>query len=158
MVTDGDILSQRLREARLLRGMSIERVADSLDTSATSIWRYEAGQRRPSGPTVHALAALYGRSVAWLIGDKDERVTEHEKSDAVADPELIMSEPLVALRSARPHLTDEDMHDIVIEDPELSLFFRGEWDELTEEEKEFIKGIIRESRELLRKRRERGER
>ena len=51
--------------------------------------------------------------------------------------------------------TEEESIDI--EDPELRLFFRGEWDELTEDEKEFLKGMIRESRELLRKRRERGE-
>ena len=49
--------------------------------------------------------------------------------------------------------TDDD---IDIEDPELRLFFRGEWDELTDSEKEFIKGMIRESRDLLRKRRETG--
>ena len=47
--------------------------------------------------------------------------------------------------------------DIDIADPELALFFRGEWDEFTEEEKEFLKGMIRESRELLRKRRESGQ-
>ncbi len=47
--------------------------------------------------------------------------------------------------------------DIDLQDPDLSLFFRGEWNEFTEEEKEFVKGMIRESRELLRKRRERSE-
>ena len=47
--------------------------------------------------------------------------------------------------------------DIDIADPELALFFRGEWDEFTEEEKEFLKGMIRESRELLRKRKESGQ-
>ena len=46
----------------------------------------------------------------------------------------------------------EDYIDIA--DPEISLFFRGEWQEFTEEEQDFIKGMIRESRELLRKRRE----
>ena len=54
-------------------------------------------------------------------------------------------------------IEQKDEDDIDIADPELSLFFRGEWDEFTEDEKEFLKGMIRESRELLRKRRERGE-
>ena len=44
--------------------------------------------------------------------------------------------------------------DIDIADPEISLFFRGEWETFTEEEQEFIRGMIRESRKLLRKRRE----
>ena len=43
-----------------------------------------------------------------------------------------------------------------LSDPELSLFFRGEWSEFNEEEREFLKGLIRESRELLRRRRERS--
>ena len=47
--------------------------------------------------------------------------------------------------------------DIDIADPELAIFFRGEWDEFTEEEKEFLKGMIRESRELLRKRKKSGQ-
>ena len=110
MVSDTSLLATRLRQARLSKGLSIEGVADALDTSTTSIWRYEAGQRRPSGPTLHALASLYGRSVDWLLtGHPDEST---EGYDTLADREIVMSEPMLALRSARPHLTDEDMHDI----------------------------------------------
>ena len=44
-----------------------------------------------------------------------------------------------------------------LSDPELGLFFRGEWTAFTEEEKTFVRGMIRESRELLRKRRQTGD-
>ena len=70
------------------------------------------------------MAQIYERSVEWLYGEEDESVRDSETDD------------------------------IDIADPEISLFFRGEWEEFDEEEKEFIKGMIRESRELLRKRRE----
>ena len=112
MVSDAEALASRLRQARLLKDMSIEGVADALDTSTTSIWRYEAGQRRPSGPTLHALAALYGRSVNWLQGGQEEAETQQETDDVTTDRELVMSEPMLALRTARADLTDEDMHDI----------------------------------------------
>ena len=119
-------LPSRLKKARLLRGMTLEGVAEALGTSFTSIWRYESGQRRPNGDTLYALAELYGRPVEWFYKEEND--------------------------TSPPEQAD----DIDIADPELALFFRGEWDELTDEEKEFIKGMIRESRELLRKRRESG--
>ena len=112
MVSDADVLASRLRQARLLRGMSLEGAADALDTSTTSIWRYEAGQRRPSGPTLHALAALYGRSVDWLLGGEDEVEQPRENYENMTDREIVMSEPMLALRAARPDLSDEAMADI----------------------------------------------
>ena len=119
-------LPVRLKQARLLRGLTLEAVAEALGSSFTSIWRYESGQRRPNGDTLYALAELYRKPVEWFYKDETD-------SDSRNEPD-----------------------DIDIADPELSLFFRGEWEEFDEEEKEFIKGMIRESRELLRKRREGG--
>ena len=121
-----ELQPSRLKQARLEASLTLEKAAVAIGTDLNTIWRYEAGRHRPSGPTLHALASLYGRSVEWFYG-------EEEDTPPTPGPD-----------------------DIDITDPELSLFFRGEWDELTEEEKEFIKGMIRESRELLRKRREAG--
>ncbi len=57
------------------------------------------------------------------------------------------------LFEATGYMEKEDAGDKVdITDPELRLFFRGEWDELTETEREFIRGAIRTARELRRKR------
>ena len=95
--------------------------------SRSSIARYEGGSGRPLDVSLNMLASLYGKPVEWFYGEEEEGSST----------------------------ADED--DIDIADPELSMFFRGEWDEFTEDEKEFLKGMIRESRELLRKRRERGE-
>ena len=72
MVNESPSLAGRLRQARLLREMTIEAVANTVDTSATTIWRYEAGQRRPSGPTLHALASIYNKPVEWFFGEEEE--------------------------------------------------------------------------------------
>ena len=72
MVNESPSLPERLRQARLLREMTIEAVANTIDTSTTTIWRYEAGQRRPSGPTLHALASIYNKPVEWFYGEEDE--------------------------------------------------------------------------------------
>ena len=72
MVSNNARLAKRLREARLLTEMTMEAVADAIDTSATTIWRYEAGQRRPSGPTLYALASVYSRPVEWFSGEEED--------------------------------------------------------------------------------------
>ena len=108
MVSTMSKLADKLRQARLLSGYTVERAADAIDTSTTSIWRYESGQRRPSGPTLHALAALYGTSVDWFFGEdkpQPERSIE-------ADRELVMNEAQLALRSTSDELSDEAISDI----------------------------------------------
>lgn len=62
---------ERLKQARQEAGLTLERAADLLGTSFNTIWRYEAGQRRPSGPTVFALASLYKQPVEWFYGEEE---------------------------------------------------------------------------------------
>ena len=109
MVSNNARLAKRLREARLLTEMTMEAVADAIDTSATTIWRYEAGQRRPSGPTLYALASVYSRPVEWFFGDSEE---DSEQSSIGADRELIMNEASLALRSTSKELSDEAIKSI----------------------------------------------
>ena len=85
MVDVAAMLPTRLREARLTRGMTLEAVADALNSSLTTIWRYEAGQRRPSGPTLYALAEVYGKPVEWFFG-QDEPVAPPAQPPQPPDP------------------------------------------------------------------------
>ena len=62
-------LHENLRKARLLCGLTQEEAAEAVGTTVTSIWRYEAGYRRPSGPILFALATLYETTVAGFNGD-----------------------------------------------------------------------------------------
>ena len=112
MVSNMVSLADRLREARLLTGFTVERVADAVDTSTTSIWRYESGQRRPSGPTLHALATIYGKSVAWLLGEAPDEPEPAADPDLEADRELLMNEVDLAFRAVSNELSDEAIRSI----------------------------------------------
>ena len=117
-----------LRKARLEAGLTQEQAAERAGLTRTSISRYETEGAYPSALALNMMASLYNKPVQWFYGDQQESGSEGKVE------------------------TD----DIDIADPDLSLFFRGEWDTFTEDEKDFIKGMIRESRDLLRKRREAG--
>ena len=64
-------LAERLKQARLSRSLTLEQVAEALETSYPTIWRYEAGQRNPSGPVLYALATLYAKPVEWFFGEDE---------------------------------------------------------------------------------------
>ena len=109
-----DLLPARLKEARLQRGMTLEGVADALETSFTTIWRYEAGQRQPSGSTLYALASLYRKPVEWFFEDSPSVEADAEVSDRsfMKDIDVIMSEPELMLRSLKHELSDEAIRSI----------------------------------------------
>ena len=102
-MTDGTAskLPIRLKEARLQRGKTLEAVAEAIDSSLTTIWRYEAGQRRPSGPTLYALATLYNKPVEWFFGEE----TEHPDADVPKSENIELRMGIAErLRTAREEL------------------------------------------------------
>ncbi|MDR5698684.1 helix-turn-helix domain-containing protein [Agromyces aerolatus] len=69
-----DSLGERLRDARLKRGLSLRRVAQSLGVSASLISQVEIGKTQPSVATLYALANHLGASLDELLGLADESV------------------------------------------------------------------------------------
>ena len=65
-------VGKRLKRARLEARLTLEKSAELVNTNFNTIWRYEAGQRRPSGPTLYALATLYGKPVEWFFGGEEQ--------------------------------------------------------------------------------------
>ena len=74
----------RLKEARVQAGLTLQQAAEAVGTDLNSIWRYEAGRHRPSGPALHALANVYGKSVEWFFGEEEEPQAHAEHLDAEA--------------------------------------------------------------------------
>ena len=111
---DNVLLGERLREARRDRRMTLDMVANALNSSSPVISRYEGGQQRPSEPILHALANIYGRSVEWLLGEEDDEpeLPPLTPEEIKANWELVMSEPNLALRATTAELTDDDIADI----------------------------------------------
>ena len=91
-------LSHRLRRARLEAAMTQERVAEQANLERNTIWRYEAGLREPSASTLHLLARIYGKPVAWFWeeGAQDAAQELGERLSATLDKRLGQM-----LRSAR---------------------------------------------------------
>ncbi len=63
-----DSLGERLREARLKRGLSLRSVAQALGVSASLISQVEIGKTQPSVATLYALANHLGVSLDELLG------------------------------------------------------------------------------------------
>jgi transcriptional regulator with XRE-family HTH domain len=67
----GKIVAARLREARDVTGLTQGDVSAALGIPRSSVAAFEAGSRKVSAVELRALSTLYGRSVAWLIGEEE---------------------------------------------------------------------------------------
>jgi len=74
------IFSERLRGLRCERFLSMEKLSDEIREkypeirlNKSTISRYENGTQEPQMSTVAALAAFFGVSPSYLIGDVDDR-------------------------------------------------------------------------------------
>ena len=123
----GAVVPSRLSLARREAGLTQEESAEQAGLTRVTIARYETGHRAPSELALNMLATIYNKPVEWFFGEEEE-------------PESTPEDP--------------EEEDIDINDPSLSLFFRGEWDEFTEAEKEFVREAIRDARAYLKKRNE----
>ena len=66
-----DIFIEILKEMRLSRGMSQEKLAKETGLSQSAIAFWEKGQRVPNALAVITLARYFGVSSDWLLGLED---------------------------------------------------------------------------------------
>lgn len=69
-------LHQRLRSARSRLHLTQAAVAEKTGIGASSLSEFETGTREPSLGQLQALAGLYQRSLAWMLGDGDDGGSE----------------------------------------------------------------------------------
>lgn len=65
----------RLKEIRLNRGLSQKAVAEKLNCAPTVYSRYESGGREPSIDMLLKLAAFFGVTVDYLLGNEEITVS-----------------------------------------------------------------------------------
>jgi transcriptional regulator with XRE-family HTH domain len=70
------LMADRLREARTTRGLTQIDVEREIGIHRSGISDIETGHRGVTALEIHRLSRLYGRSVAWLVGDDDEEETD----------------------------------------------------------------------------------
>lgn len=78
-------LNDRIKEARLARGLTLSQVADSIGVKEATAQRYESGDiKNIKHETVLSLSSLFSVSPAYLMGWTDEAYVHDEKKTAPA--------------------------------------------------------------------------
>ena len=85
--TRSDPSPDRLRQARLERGLTQEQVAEKAGLTFNSISRYETGSAHPSQLALNMLSVLYDKPVKWLLGEASEAGVQQQDRAPVAVPE-----------------------------------------------------------------------
>jgi transcriptional regulator with XRE-family HTH domain len=62
------VISKRIQELRIRRGLSQEELADRLSTSQNQISRYETGKNQPTGEVIISLAHELETTADYLLG------------------------------------------------------------------------------------------
>jgi transcriptional regulator with XRE-family HTH domain len=92
MNTRRKIIASRIREARLLAGLSQAQVAKILKLHRPSVSEMEAGNRAVSAEEITSLAELLDVNPTWLMG------TETDQLDPLADKIQLAARELHKLR------------------------------------------------------------
>ena len=133
------VLGDRLKEARLHRGFTLEAAAVQIGVRLNTVWRYEKGEIQPSEPVLKLCCQIYDRTLPWFFGENEEPKSapaqQEEPEPTKSDPESTYEEDMAFIESI----------------PQLA--FRGQEGDLTPEEARTIRELI----ELMRaKRKENG--
>lgn len=86
-------LSERLKEARKLAGLSQGQVARILGMHRPSITEMELGNRRVSADELAKLAEVYDVSVSWLLGESPDSLDTQDPRLELAARELSNLKP-----------------------------------------------------------------
>ena len=87
-------LGDRLREARLEKGFTLEHAAERVGVRLNTVWCYEKNKFRPSEPVLRLCAQIYDKPYAWFFGEEDE---PQRDSGRVNAPESAAQSELDAL-------------------------------------------------------------
>lgn len=68
-----ELFPQRLKALREEKRMTLEQVANKVDSNKVTLSRYERGERSPNVGMVAKLANYFDVDISWLIGETDER-------------------------------------------------------------------------------------
>ena len=89
-------LGDRLREARLEMGFTLEQAAERVGVRLNTVWCYEKNKFRPSEPVLRLCTQIYGKPYEWFFGEEEEpkaslvhEETESPESAAQSEPDAL---------------------------------------------------------------------
>ena len=65
-------LGDRLREARLEKGFTLEQAAERVGVRLNTIWCYEKNKFRPSEPVLRLCTQIYDKPYEWFFGEEEK--------------------------------------------------------------------------------------
>ena len=77
-------LGDRLREARLEKGFTLEQAAERVGVRLNTVWCYEKNKFRPSEPVLRLCTQIYDKPYEWFFGEEEEPQAHAEHLDAEA--------------------------------------------------------------------------
>ncbi len=87
-MSDRDKIAGRVKEARILAGLSQAQVADKIGLQRPAISEIEAGNRKISAEELIQFAELYKVSTSWLLYQDDENNDQMDEQFKFAAREL----------------------------------------------------------------------
>lgn len=79
---DNILIGKRLKEARTLRNMTLDDIADDVGIAKSTVQRYEAGKiSKPKIPVLHAIANALDVNPVWLCGHDAPMQVQTAKPD-----------------------------------------------------------------------------
>ena len=87
------VIGARIREARLMAGLSQGQVAKLMDVHRPTISEIEAGNRRVSAEELGEFSRLYDVDVNWLLGNAPETIETSDPRIQLAARELNKLKP-----------------------------------------------------------------
>lgn len=103
----------RMRKLREEKGISMREAASCLKMPYTTYVNYEKGTREPNSETLIAIAAFYGTSIDYLIGNPHIAVEPFAPANLIPMPEM-QKIPLVgAIACGSPILAEQNIEDYI---------------------------------------------
>ena len=81
---------ERLRQLRLERSYTHEKLAEALGISAKQVWRYEAGESDPTSEVVTRMAKVLAVSADYLLGLTDKETPDLSQSRLSAQEQAVI--------------------------------------------------------------------
>ncbi len=81
-------IAKNMRSLRKERGLTIKKVADAIGVEPSTYCAYEKGRRKPKCETLKKIAAFLSVSVAYLIGETDDRGELHRQREELMQEQI----------------------------------------------------------------------
>lgn len=102
MIKNANSFSDRLREARIAKGLNQEQVAIAIGKTTSAYGHYERGRNEMSRDVAQKLASLLDVNLEWLLSGIGEKAAESNEfltlMAQIDDPEIIAEIKDLALK------------------------------------------------------------